>query len=51
MKKTEQLKYIDQFLVDQLDKEGLRDLICHLIQDESLKRNFRLCTSMKGAFV
>jgi len=51
MKKSEQLKYIDEFIFDRLDKEELRYLVYQLLEDESLLRNFRLYTSMKGAFV
>jgi len=51
MKKSEQLRYIDEFIFDELDKEELRQLVYQLLQDESLLRSFRLYASMKGAFV
>ncbi len=42
MDKIEQLKCIDNFIYDNMDKEELRDLVYHLIKDESLVRSFRL---------
>ena len=42
MTKLEQLKYIDNFIDDKLDKEELRILVYDLINDESLRRSFRL---------
>jgi heme oxygenase len=51
MKKQDQLQYIDNFLEGNLEKKELRKLVYDLIHDESLIRNFRVHTSMKGAFV
>ncbi len=51
MEKSDQLDYIDRFLDGSLEKEELKKLVYHLVKDESLIRNFRLHTSMKGAFV
>ena len=51
MEKSNQLDYIDKFLDGNLEKEELRKLVYHLVKDEGLIRNFRLHTSMKGAFV
>jgi len=51
MTKSEQLWYIDNFLIDNLNREELRKLVAQLLKDETLLRNFRLHTAMKGAFV
>lgn len=51
MTNSEKLRYIDDFIFDNLNEEELRDLVYQLLQDESLLRSFRLYTSMKGAFV
>ncbi|MCK5078817.1 MAG: hypothetical protein KAR09_02670 [Bacteroidales bacterium] len=51
MEKSDQLDFIDRFLNGSLEKEELRKLVYHLVKDEGLIRNFRLHTSMKGAFV
>lgn len=51
MNKRDQLDYIDRFLYDDLCKEELRELIYELLNDESLFRNFRLYSELKGAFV
>ena len=42
MTKLEQIKCIDNFIDDKLDKEELRILVYDLINDESLRRSFRL---------
>ena len=42
MTKIEQLKCIDNFIGDNMDKEELRTLVMELISDESLIRSFRL---------
>ncbi len=51
MKKSDQLKYVDQFLDGKMNKAELRKLVSHLLHDEGLLRNFRLHTSMKGIFL
>ncbi len=51
MKKSDQLTCIDNFLIDKMDKDELRMLVHQLLHDENLLKNFRLYTSMKGAFV
>lgn len=51
MKKKDQLSYIDDFLVDKMSKRELRMLVFQLLKDETLLRNFRLYTAMKGAFL
>ena len=51
MKKSEQLKYIDRFLDGKMEKKEIRRLISDLLHDETLLRNFRLHTSMKGIFL
>lgn len=42
MDKLEQLKCIDSFIYDNMDKEELRALVYDLINDESLRRSFKL---------
>jgi hypothetical protein len=51
MNKPDQLEYIDRFLYDELGKDELRAFINELLNDECLFRNFRLYSSMKGAFI
>ena len=51
MKKQDELKYIDEFLDGNMDKKELRKLVGRLLHDETLLRNFRLHTSMKGIFL
>jgi len=51
MTKTEQFRCIDNFLVDNLNREELRKLVFDLISDENLLRNFRLYTTLNGAFL
>jgi hypothetical protein len=51
MDKIDQLKFIDEFLYDNLSKDELRALVSELLTDKSLFRSFRLYASMKGAFV
>lgn len=48
MKKTENFKYINGFLDGGMDKKELRKLIRRLVHDETLIRNFRAHTSIKG---
>jgi hypothetical protein len=42
MTKTEQLKCIDNFVYDNMDKDELRNLVFDLLEDESLLRSFKL---------
>ena len=44
MAKLEQLRYIDNFILDSLDKNELRNLIYDLLEDDSLRRSFQLFT-------
>jgi len=48
MKKTEHLNSIDSFLNGGMDKKELRKLISRLLHDETLIRNFRAHTSIRG---
>jgi hypothetical protein len=48
MKKTEHLKDIESFLDGGMSKKELRKLIRRLVHDETLIRNFRAHTSIKG---
>ena len=51
MDKSDQFRYIDNFLDGNMDKKELRKLVSELLHDERLLRNFRLHTSMKGMFL
>ena len=42
MTKIEQLNYIDKYIGDDLSKDELRILVYDLINDESLRRSFRM---------
>jgi len=42
MTKIEQLNYIDKYIDDNMSKEELRILVYDLINDESLRRSFKL---------
>ncbi len=42
MTKIEQLHYIDKYIDDSMSKEELRMLVYDLINDESLRRSFKL---------
>ena len=42
MTKIEQLMTIDNYIDDKMSKDELRQLVCDLINDESLVRSFRL---------
>jgi hypothetical protein len=42
MTKIEQLQRIDSFVYDNMDKVELRNLVCDLLEDESLLRSFKL---------
>ena len=42
MTKIEQLHYIDKYIDDNLSKEELRMLVYDLINDESLRRSFKM---------
>jgi len=42
MTKIEQLQYIDKYIGDDLSKDELRILVYDLINDESLRRSFRM---------
>jgi len=44
MEKLEQLRYIDSFIFDSLDKNELRNLVYELLEDDSLRRSFKLFT-------
>ncbi len=44
MEKLEQLRYIDNFIFDSLDKNELRNLVYELLEDDSLRRSFKLFT-------
>ncbi len=42
MTKIEQLQYIDKYIGDDLSKDELRMLVFDLINDESLRRSFKM---------
>ena len=42
MTKIEQLQYIDKYIDDNLSKDELRMLVYDLINDESLRRSFKM---------
>ena len=42
MTKIEQLNYIDKYIGNDLSKDELRILVYDLINDESLRRSFRM---------
>ena len=42
MTKIEQLHYIDKYIGDDLNKDELRMLVYDLINDESLRRSFKM---------
>lgn len=44
MEKLEQLRYIDNFILDSLDKNELRNLVYQLLEDDSLRRSFKMFT-------
>lgn len=46
MTKIEQLKTIDSYIDDKMSKDELRQLVCELINDESLVRSFRLFSAV-----
>ncbi|MDT8394560.1 MAG: hypothetical protein RQ761_12005 [Bacteroidales bacterium] len=46
MTKIEQLRTIDNYIDDKMSKDELRELVCELINDESLVRSFRLFSAV-----
>ena len=46
MTKIEQLETIDNYIDDKMSKDELRQLVCELINDESLVRSFRLFSAV-----